>query len=247
MIFYNSLGKNGRLGNQMFQYAALKGIARKHGYQYAIPPSTVPETHQLRRVFKLSEDVVYETSNLPTVTERSFHFDKDLFEYCPDNVNVNGYLQSYKYFDHIKDEIVKDFTMKKQYDLLQYEYCSIHIRRTDYLGLSSHHPVCDMDYYNAAIEAIGKDIPLVIVSDDINWCKDNINAEWYSDGNDPNKDLHIMMNAKYNIIANSSFSWWGAWLNQNPEKIVVCPKNWFGPAYSHYNMNDLRPEDWIQL
>lgn len=246
-IYYNSLGQNGRLGNQMFQYASLKGIARRHGYGYSIPPSTVSDTHELRKTFRLGQDVNYGVAQVPTIDEKSFNFDYNLFENCPDNININGYFQSYKYFDHIKDEIVKDFTLKKQYESLNGSYCSVHIRRTDYLGFPNHHPVCDLDYYKTAMDMIGKQTTFVVVSDDIEWCQNNIRADAYSDSSDRNKDLHIMMNASYNIIANSSFSWWGAWLNQNPNKIVVCPKNWFGPAYKHYDMRDLRPEDWIQI
>jgi len=243
MISYNSIGQNGRLGNQMFQYASLKGIATNRNFQYSIPP----HGNGLVKYFTLSPDCVLETKIQDGVlNERFFHFDDQLFNNCPDNVDLNGYFQSYKYFDNIKNVLLEDFSFKKKYTKPFENYIAIHVRRTDYVSQQNFHPVCDISYYQQALSIINKKHPIVVVSDDIEWCKNNIGADLYSDKKQ-DEDLFIMMNATHNIIANSSFSWWGAWLNQNKEKIVVAPKNWFGPAYSHYNMNDIRPPEWIQI
>jgi len=250
MISFNSLGRSGRLGNQMFQYAALRGIASRHGYSYSIPYSLFVNAwtdHQLNTCFKLNKNIVYGATNNKTINESSFSFDEHIFNNCPDNIDISGYFQTEKYFAHIKNEIIKDFTFRINFDKPFNEYIALHVRRGDYVNQPNHHPVCSVDYYMNALSIIEDDIPIVIFSDDINWCKENIEASLYMENTTNIQDLYLMTQATHNIIANSSFSWWGAWLNQNPEKIVVCPKNWFGPAYSHYNMNDLRPEDWIQL
>lgn len=250
MISYNSLGRNGRLGNQMFQYAALKGIASKHGYSYCIPYSMFinPWTdHQLNTCFKLNKNLIYSTQNTTTISEKSFNFDKVLFENCEDNINLDGYFQSEKYFIDIKDELIKDFTFKYNFEKPFDNYIAIHVRRQDYVNQPNYHPVCSLDYYNNALELVSKKIPVVVFSDDILWCKGNIEAELYMENTTNIQDLYLMTQATHNIIANSSFSWWGAWLNQNPDKIVIAPETWFGPAYSHYIMKDLIPNDWIKI
>jgi hypothetical protein len=124
------------------------------------------------------------------------------------------------------------------------EYISIHVRRGDYLHQQYHHPICSAEYYSQAIDLINENIPIVIFSDDINWCKENIKADFYIENNKNYEDLYLMTKAKHNIIANSSFSWWGAWLNKNPDKIVVAPGIWFGEGYLHLDLSDLIPEEW---
>ncbi len=112
MIGYNHLGRNGRLGNQMFQYAALKGIASKHNYDYCIPPSEFKNEnidHQLFEAFELSSLKHVEMLGAVYTEEKSFTFDEDLFENCSDNVNLYGFFQTEKYFKHIENQIRKDF------------------------------------------------------------------------------------------------------------------------------------------
>ena len=118
MIGYNHLGKNGRFGNQMFQYAALKGIAKKNGYEFCIPPGPRVEydfedeenQHKLLMAFKMPNVKEVNMFAAPYRKEASANFDKDLFENCEDNVNLYGFFQSEKYFKHIEDEIREDFT-----------------------------------------------------------------------------------------------------------------------------------------
>jgi hypothetical protein len=250
MIGFNELGNKGWLGNQMFQYAGLRGIASKNGYDFCIPPEDSVKAHNygLFKIFKLAgyQNVGYVDGE--TISVDSFHFNDEVYKSCPDNVNISGFFQTEKYFCEIKDEIIKDFEFKKTYNKPFDEYISIHVRRGDYLGYQNHHPVLSIDYYKKAVSLISEDLPVVVFSDDIQWCKDNIDfADYFSTSGTRGEDLYLMTVAKHNIIANSSFSWWGAWLNQNPEKITVCPKIWFGSAYSHYNMNDIRPKEWIQV
>lgn len=250
MISFNRLGSMGRIGNQMFQYASLRGIAANNGYSIAIPPSPAMDQyrdHQMRRIFRLNSDIRQDRTTFISVSERGFGFDDGLFNNCPDNVDLVGYLQTQKYFMHIREELLKDFTFRRNYDKPFEEYVSVHVRRTDYVGQPEYHPVCEADYYYNAYDVVGDSLPIVVFSDDIEWCRNNIKADLYMEETTAEQDLFLMSKARHNIIANSSFSWWGAWLNQNDEKIVICPKQWFGPAYAHYNMNDLRPEEWIQI
>lgn len=256
MISYNSLGTAGRLGNQMFQYASLKGIAKHNGYDFCIPESINAEmdsriNHQLFLAFDLKNiNVGY--LNAPDFDEQHFHFNPDVYENCPDNVNLTGYFQSYRYFEDIENEIKSDFTFKNINNFINVdcsEYTSIHVRRGDYLNFAAYHPTCDLFYYYEAMKIIGLKNKFIIFSDDIEWCKQQEifqkNCYFSETGNNIN-DLYLMSKCKNNIIANSSFSWWGAWLNDNSDKIVISPEKWFGPAINH-NLKDLRPKDWFVI
>ena len=253
-ISFNQLGNFGNLGNQMFQYATLKGLAIKHGYNWSIPPKSEFGTTYLMR------SSIYDTFSLPNLEEKNvnlstnpilpekyFYFDENLFKNCPDNVDLNGYYQSYKYFSHIRNELIKDFTFKVQDVFLNIPYVAIHVRRGDYLNFSEYHPTCGLDYYVEAMEYFPEH-KFLVFSDDIEWCKQQeiFKECFFSDGSSSGNDLFLMSIAEHNIIANSSFSWWGAWLNNNSNKIVVCPKEWFGESLSH-DTKDLIPEEWIQL
>lgn len=250
MISYNSLGKYGRLGNQMFQYAALKGIAKNRGYDHVIPYSSGADEyndHQLFQAFHMYGTLVG-THTGSMVTERFFHFDEELFNNCPNNVDLHGYFQSYKYFDHIRDEIIKDFTFKNKSKVPPYAYVAVHVRRGDYVNQPDFHPTCSLEYYAEAMSKFDYGTDFVIISDDIEWCKQQevFKNCFFSENTNNIDDLYLMTQASHNIIANSSFSWWGAYLNQNKGK-VICPAQWFGKNYAHYNMEDLRPESWTQL
>lgn len=248
MISFNNLGRVGRLGNQMFQYAALKGIARRNGYEFCIPFS--PELnewmdHQLCKYFVLDDNLILSSpSQGSTWQERMFNFDEEFFNSCPDEVDIVGYFQTEKYFISIRDEILKDFHIKGDFERPANEYVAMHVRRGDYVTSQSHHPVCPVEYYEKALDIIDSRLPVLVVSDDIDWCKENVRADIYMSGTSNIEDLFIMTQASHNVIANSSFSWWGAWLNQNDDKIVVAPKTWFGPALAHHNTIDIVPDDW---
>jgi hypothetical protein len=123
----------------------------------------------------------------------------------------------------------------------------LHVRRGDYCTLAEHHPTQSIDYYKAAVEIIGKEATYFIFSDDIPWCIEQL--DWipnkqFVQGNEPHEDLYLMSFCKSNIIANSSFSWWGAYLNQYKSKQVIVPKRWFGSAKEHWDTKDLYCADW---
>ena len=262
MIGYNHLGKNGRFGNQMFQYAALKGIAKKNGYEFCIPPGPRQEydfedeenQHKLLMAFKMPNVKEVNMFAAPYKKEASSNFDKDLFENCEDNVNLYGFFQSEKYFKHIEDEIREDFTFVD--DILNPckeafgsdEMVGLHIRRSDYLQKQDYHPLCTQEYYKEALSKFSDTIPVVIVSDDPAWCaKQELFAPdrfLISESNDNLVDMCILSLCKYHIIANSSFSWWGAWL-ANSER-VIAPKVWYGPA-ANIDESDIVPETWERI
>lgn len=142
-----------------------------------------------------------------------------------------------------------------QYEIKNSNSVSLHIRRGDYVALSKSkkgHALCPISYYKKAIENIAQKIHnprFFIFSDDIQWVKENLaikyNAEYIDFNRDyPERDIILMKHCKHNIIANSSFSWWGAWLNENPNKIVIAPKRWMNNLESS---DDLIEPNWIKI
>lgn len=260
MIGFNALGKLGRLGNQMFQYASLKGIAANKGYNISIPVSTGNNEyldHQLNKVFKMSSltPLNYQLidSDRPIVVEDSFAFDEDIFNNCPDWVTLQGYFQTEKYFKHIRDQILLDFQFHDNIVETCKEVISnwsnpvaLHVRRTDYVT-NPNHTVLSLDYYKEALNHFDHDCEIIIFSDDSQWCLQQKLFEsdrfMVSETNNSYLDLCLMSLCSGHIIANSSFSWWGAWLSDN--KKVIAPSGWFkGSNNEHLDTKDLIPENW---
>jgi len=199
------------------------------------------------------------------INEKQFTYDPDIFK-LTGNIYLDGYWQTEKYFSDIKNILYNDFTIKIPQDKKNQEInniiknsnsVSIHIRRGDYITNKQSyniHGICDLDYYNNCVNLLSKQIEnanFFIFSDDHQWAKENLKLDYpmtFIDHNDASKnyeDLRLMSQCKHNIIANSSFSWWGAWLNQNPQKIVYAPQKWFND--SSRNTKDLIPEQWIKV
>jgi len=187
MIGYNRLGTNGRFGNQLFQYASLRGIAAKHNYEWCIPPDDY-ETYAnygIFHPFKLKHLKNTGIVSYPTKEESFFHFDEDLFDNFPDNHNLDGYLQTEKYFKHIEDEIREDFefiddilTPCKEFIDQYKKIIFLHVRRGDNVGREEYHPVPPLEYYKKSLEHFDSDSNVLICSDDIEWCKEQ---EFFSD------------------------------------------------------------------
>ena len=280
MIGYNKLGSNGRLGNQMFQYAALRGIATKRGYDWVIPPDTYDHKDNYG-LFETFEMTNVKESNIGFVSsdyiqENNHCFIPEFFDECPDNVSIDGYFQTEKYFTHIEKEIREDFTFRKDYLFPCQEYISslsdhpifLHIRRADAIGREQYHPILSIKFFEDALEQFPEDTLCFVFTDDIEWCKSqklfkkerflfNEKNERYSykniDGTGklqntllPQIDLCLMSLCSGGIIANSSFSWWGAWLQNNRGKVIAPdPKKWFGSAMTHLDTSDIVPKRWI--
>ena len=182
-----------------------------------------------------------------------------------DNKYLYGYWQSEKYFTEFTEQIREDFTFKLPFSdqnaeiaeqISQVNAVSLHVRRGDYANspkTTATHGLCSLDYYRAAIDYVIAHVVqphFFIFSDDIAWVKANLNigsSAFFIDHNtnqESYNDMRLMSLCKHNIIANSSFSWWGAWLNQNAEKIVIAPTQWFSkPA----DTSDLIPASWIRV
>jgi hypothetical protein len=279
MIGYNRLGSNGRLGNQMFQYAALRGIAAKRGYDWVIPPENYNHTDNYG-LFETFEMKNVKQSNLgfvdgQSVEENDYCFIPEFFDECPDNVSLEGYFQTEKYFNHIENEIREDFTFKKEYLIPCKEYIDsldaspifLHVRQLDNIGREDYHPILPISFFEEALSNFPDDTPCFVFTDDIGWCKSqeffkqerflfNENNQKYSyqtmDGRGksqntlmPQVDLCLMSLCSGAIIANSSFSWWGAWLQNNRGKIIAPnPQKWFGSKMKNLDTKDIIPDRW---
>jgi len=231
-------GYYGWLGNQMFQYAAVFSLAKKLRTEAGFPQNKP----NLFDIFNLTAS---KDGTAPfLLEEKGFHYtplpttNKDLM--------LRGYFQSEKYFKDYEEELRKEFTFKSKVDEVAPQTTSIHVRRGDYVTLPNHHPLCTLEYYKKAISMFS-DQKFLVFSDDLDWCRDNIKGASvsYSDGLSPEEDLHRMTMCDNHIIANSSFSWWGAWLS-NGEGKVIAPKQWFGPK-GPGSSKDLIPNEWILL
>ncbi len=264
-VAFNHLGKLGQLGNQMFQYAAVRGVASQIGVPFTIPDHREifddgignKYTILLFDCFKLSGLVnrgILNTQNY--LQEDHFHFNSKLFSSNKNNdYSLWGFFQTEKYFKHIEDEIRKDFSFNDEIDTLcdgiigQFDNpLSLHIRRGDFIINSGNHPPLGLDYYKEALKLFDSDREVIIFSDDPEWCKEQELFESdrfaIAEGGNQFYDLCLMTLCNDFIIANSSFSWWGAWLANKGK--VVAPKTWFGENLNH-DTKDLYCEEWIVL
>lgn len=240
----------GRLGNQMFQLAAAIGYARKYNAQYFAPYDTkeVPGFHTFFNVRK------YDGNEF----RRYNQADPSQFNYSPipefkHGVKLVGFFQSEKWFEGAHDEIRKVFHLNIQ----PIDAVSIHVRRGDYVVHANSFPPVNDDFLIKAMSKAGGN-KFIFFSDDIKWCQDfahrsfspfdNIDIS-FSEGRNEIEDLSLMASCSHHIIANSTFSWWGAWLGHNPDKIVVSPhyENWFGPGFTGAPPKDIIPDSWHQI
>ena len=259
VISFTKLGSYGRLGNQMFQYATVRSVGIQNGYKMRLPQ----HNFSLREM-GLSMEPLTEQDKMPNkYQEKHFHFDEDVFA-VPDGTDFFGYFQSYKYFEEIPEILIKEFSVKEPFELQAKQIVdkclysndknlgvvSIHIRRGDYVKLQEFHPFCGLNYYKKSIDYMSDmgQYTFIVCSDDIEWCKKNISGPniYYSESNNSFVDLAIMYKCDHNIVANSSFSWWGAWLNRNPNKMILYPSVWFGPKCPQ-DWYDLIPSEWEKI
>jgi len=291
------------VGNQLFQYAVGKNLAKKNNAELLLDISwfknnntggtewgfVIPKFNVLAKIMDTTDT---KNLGLPNMEDTSFlgkakrktfrlaeyykplHKKKIILEpcsrFCPEiskiknSCYLSGVWQSEKYFEDIKDIIKKELTLRNRptketevwiKKIAGCNSVSLHIRRGDYVSnpiINQKHGVCDLDYYKKAIKIISekeKDTIFFIFSNDIKWAKDNLKLDrpvyFVSNKIIPDyEELIIMSKCKHNIIANSSFSWWGAWLNNNPEKIVIAPQKWFNVSI---DTSDLIPNDWTRI
>jgi len=202
--------------------------------------------------------------------ESAIKFNYKIFDYkIP--LYLEGYFQSYKYLHNYESFINELFQFnsflltKENKDILNsYKFSttiSVHIRRGDYIAIkeiNNIHGFIGLDYYKNAINFIINILQInyqfIFFSDDIQWVKNNFSAlnnkiTFIDFNEDKNSwmNMYLMSKCDHNIIANSSFSWWGAWLNKNPSKIVICPRKWYNDNEKNHDSIDLIPESWIRL
>lgn len=262
----------GGLGNQMFAYAFYMAQYRRSIFVFKDLRDAyiMPNGYELNRIFGLQHEwhsrmenklcsllikqvdwchiVEGEQSKIATVKEKRTLYD--------------GFWQNEKYFLSVKNEVLKRFTFNTQKlsestesflsNILTKETIAVHIRRGDYLEPNNKYlfDVCGLDYYQRAMMKMKEMIPnaeYIFFSDDPDWVRTNIDekgsiVDWNT-GKDAWQDMFLMSKCKHNIIANSSFSWWGAYLNANPNKKVICPTMWL----SNKSSDEYVPNAWIKL
>jgi hypothetical protein len=256
-----SVGLMGGLGNTLFQIATAYSMSLRDDKEMICDTRGItifhnPRTFYVDNIFrkiKFSDNLIYQKH----VSESGFHYSP--IPKLDGNIKLIGHFQSEKYFIDHRDEVLdlfeidngtKEKLLERYSHIINQDTCSIHIRRGDYLNIQNHHPIQPIEYYENAIKIVGEEKHFVIFSDDIKWCEENFNFlknKTFISGNKDYEDLYLMSMCRNNIIANSTFSWWGAWLNTNENKQVIIPSKWFGISNSHLNTNDLYCKNWIIL
>ena len=285
----------GGLGNQMFQYALGRHLAEIHktelkldisAYDYDGPLgyslgifNTVQSFAAEEEIKKLKHldqsDFQKWLHNLfhshPKISKTFIRWNKPEFNpkilSLPNNIYLEGYWNSEKYFKNIEKIIRREFTIKipqtgKNKELAETisskQSVSIHIRRGDYVldkQTNQTHGTCGLDYYHRCIESLARSIPephFFVFSDDPDWCRNNLRPSYpitfvsHNDMAHSYEDMRLMSRCKHNIIANSTFSWWAAWLNPNNDKLVYAPKKWFNNESGRKHSNDIIPPQWIK-
>jgi len=301
MIGYDRLGTNGRFGNQLFQYAALRGIAAHHGYDWCIPPDS-HETfanygmhHPLKMKHLQEKNLGFVNSNVApqamfsfdslkqlnpgtkNVTESCYNFDENLFNNFEDNCNLDGYLQTERYFKHIENELREDLEFKDEIFNVCNEFVSqfeniifLHVRRGDNVGREDYYRMMTFDYYQRALKHFDDDVSVLVCSDDPEWCSQqeffeddrfliNTDVPEYGhlclegDGRQryskvPYTDLCLMSLCNGAILSSSTLGWWGAWLQKNRTNPIIVPEHWYGPVLEAINdCRDLYPKEWTVI
>ena len=286
----------GGLGNQMFQYAFGRklsitekveikidktGYDREHFRSYGLNIFNVVENFATEEEIKKNKypyGVVskgWRWLSFKILRQHHVGWEPKTFSYLKQkvaqnkNVYIDGYWQSFKYFEDIKNVLVEDFSLKIPLEqthpeliaqIISTNSVALSIRRTDYLWPQNLKTIgiCSAGYYKKAIEFIAPKITdptFFVITDDLDWAKQNIDFKnhpvvYVSELRKNNtinfhQEMMIMSKCKHNIIANSSFSWWPAWLYNNPDKIVIAPDIWFNNGT--IKIDDIIPSTWIKL
>lgn len=243
----------------MFQYATLFSIAKKNNYDFGVPFNVKSENPYQN--FSLDECFpnlsAKDCSNIipfKRVNETDFSYNEEIFN-IEDDTDILGYFQSEKYFKQNKHDILNEYKFKNEIEnkaldvrsITKEPVISIHLRLGDYKNLVDKHPICGIEYYKKALENLPKDLLLITFSDEPELAKfvfDKLGRKYViSNTNNEYIDMCIMTKCNYHIIANSSYSWWGAWLSKS--KKVIVPSQWFGKDPNMpKNFSDIYCKDW---
>lgn len=248
---------SGRLGNNLFQIALLIGLEKKYGYNYFIP-----QWKHSKDFKKLRYNTNITLKPKKTYIEPSFKYTEigSFGDILGDLIDFRGYFQSWKYFDFCRETILDSFSFNPEVIFQAKKYLKdnfldpssvvcMHLRRTDYLSKQHYHTnlLESTSYYIEAMKIFKKENKkFLIFSDDIEFCKrifGGVEGVFFSENNEI-LDLCLMSLCSNFIIANSSFSWWGAYLSQDPNKFVIAPNKWFE---TNIDTSDLIPKEWRLL
>lgn len=251
----------GQLGNQMFIVAATYALALENNAEPLFPDFQFPPKNDRTNLIGNYENIFFRLNRGPMKKATSI-YKEPFYHYSTikykDGMEIQGYFQSEKYFKKHKMAILDLFKpsdkivnyLKKYKNIIDHpKTVSIHFRsylKEDPTG--SLHPTLKMEYFERAIKLFPKDSLFVVFSNDINKCKRDFahldkNIQFIENEMHVH-DFYLMSMCKNHIISNSSFSWWAAYLNKNPNKIVIAPSIWVGPKYSMLNTKDLIPNEW---
>lgn len=245
----------GGLGNQLFQWACARNLQNKYGH-YIEYIDHIELSNRKRDIYRFPKILMNDAQFSKPVINKRFYI-KDSFRYdLFQNIDfsdlsaeylLDGYWQGEKYFIDVAQKIKEELQPSHSINIPP-NSLSLHIRRTDYLHLQDFHPVQPLAYYESAVDLLNHTDNIYVFSDDIDWCKENLkfNKMTFIHNKDPLIDLWMMSACDKNVIANSTFSWWAAWINKNPNKKVICPKKWFGDK-SPYSDIDILDNDWIKI
>jgi|TARA_R110000803_G_scaffold87426_2_gene154118 hypothetical protein len=283
MITFYTLGEMGRLGNQLFQYAALKGLGLKNGFQVKIPNPKTRNWHGqtcLLDQFNIESEYITEedtkTLQQAYLEPDSKKYDSEFFD-IPDNTSIAGFFQSTFYFEEFEDQIKKELTPKSKYlipaiqkinDLKLLHNCeivSVHVRRGDNMTNGQTGLIKAFDkgglyetYFNKAKDKFkNKTVKFLVFSGgqrfnednkkDIEWCKEFFKGDEFifSEGLSQMEDFSLIMNCDHNILSHaSSFGWWAAYNNPNPNKIVIAPE-FYAPDEPNLKRPKFYPNQFI--
>jgi hypothetical protein len=283
MITFHKLGELGRLGNQLFQYAALKGLASKNGYEVKIPnPQTMNWHGQVSLLDKFNIECEYATQDDMNTLQNLYEeptwqkYDDKFFN-VPDNTTLQGFFQSTFYFEHIESQIKKELTPKDEYlnkgkeyiqslkDEYNCEIVSVHVRRGDNMTngqtelIQAFEPggLYEQYFTNAKKVFEGRNVKFLIFtggqrfnednSTDVEWCKHFFKGDvfLFSEGQPQIDDFCRIMLCDHNILSHaSSFGWWAAYINPNPNKIVVAPE-YYSPDSPTLKREKFYPKEYI--
>lgn len=242
VILFKELGHYGRLGNQLWQIAATMGIAATRGGEAHFPDwpyrqhFSVPARH-FSTVTPPGEDAWALVPHLP---HPGMYYLQDLALWHQIERRVRRYFRpSAATLAEMKPKFAELLALPRK--------TAVHVRRGDYVRLADHHPPATEDYYRRALEMLGE-TNVVVFSDDVEWCREHL--AWarpaaFVEGNSDYEDLFLMTRCRYHVIANSSFSWWGAFLSDNREPIY--PVRWFGPSHAQLDPSLMFPDRWIGI
>ena len=242
---------NGRLGNNMFQIAAALSLAKKTGEDFAFPHTTYAGHRGTIPVDLSIFEYKFSRKEIP-VENIKYEEKEDTYNTLPKlkNLTLCGFYQSYRYFDDIRDELINKYfvpndSIKKR--LAEFKISpnavGVSVRRGDYLMLQQNHCVLGDDYYTSALDNYCQDgDQLFVFSDDFVWCKEKFGDSAIYVSEDIGVQLFLMTKMKHLILSNSTFAWWGAYLNTQGGNIVI-PDPWYGPNYDGRG-SGLRYPNW---